>query len=122
MSMGPVWGAVLIAVAAGATPPVATLRDLGPALTHCFKAPDRSTGSEVTVLLSLTRDGAVLGKPRITFSKLVGEPEDKRAFVAAVLGSLSACTPVALLPSFGGAIAGRPLTLRFIGGGPAKAI
>lgn len=102
--------------------PIATLRALGPALTACFRAPARSAGSEITVLLSLTRDGVVFGKPKITYSKLVGKPEDRRAFVEAALGALAACTPVPLTPGLGGAVAGRPLSIRFIGGGPAQEI
>jgi hypothetical protein len=121
--MGTVWPVVMILVA-GSPPaaPVATLRDLGPALTACFRAPDHSAGSQVTVRFSLTREGTLLGRPAITFSKLVGNPEDQRAFVAAALGGLAACTPVRLTPGLGGAIAGRPLSVRFIGGGPARAI
>ena len=121
--METVWPMIMILVAGSpSTAPVATLRDLGPALTACFRAPDHSTGSQVTVRFSLTRDGTVLGRPTITFAKLVGSPEDRRAFMAAALGGLAACTPVRLTPGLGGAIAGRPLSGRFIGGGPAKAI
>lgn len=102
--------------------PIATLRELGPALTACFRAPVRSAGSEITVVLSLTRQGSVFGKPKITYAKLVGQPEDRRAFVEAALGALAACTPVPLTPGLGGAVAGRPLSIRFVGGGPAQEI
>lgn len=98
--------------------PADTLEALGRALTSCFQAPGGSSGSEITVLVSLRRDGTVLGEPRITFSHLVGAAAGRRAFVAAALGSLKACTPVAVTPGLGGAIAGRPFSIRFVGGTP----
>ncbi len=112
--------AAALAIASGPTPPADTLEALGGALTACFRAPEGSTGSSITVLVSLKRDGTVLGKPRITFSHLVGRPEDQRSFVRAALDSLASCTPVAVTPALGGAIAGRPFSIRFVGGGPAQ--
>ncbi len=106
----------------GAPSSVATLRELGPALTACFRAPSGSAGSQVTVRFSLDAKGVVIGKPRITFSILVGRPEDKQAFVAAALGALASCTPVHVTPGLGAAIAGRPLSVRFVGGGASQAI
>ena len=102
--------------------PADTLEVLGKALTACFQAPAGSGGSVITVLVSLRRDGTVLGQPRITFSSLVGPPDGKRAFVAAALGALKACTPVAVTPALGGAIAGRPFTIRFVGGSPPQGV
>ncbi len=106
---------VLIAMS-NASSPISTLRQLGPALTHCYKPPEHSEGMQFTVRLSLTSAGALIDKPYITFSKLLGKVEDQETFVAAVLSSLAACTPVSLTPELGKAIAGRPLTIRFIGG------
>ncbi len=100
--------------------PADTLEALGQALTACFQAPAGSAGSVITVLVSLRRDGTVLGQPRITFSHLVGTPDRRRVFVAAALGALKACTPVAVTPGLGGAIAGRPFSIRFVGGGPPQ--
>lgn len=99
---------------------VNTLEALGRALTACFKTPHGSSGDAITVLLSLRRDGALLGRPRITFSHLVGPAADQQAFVAAVLGGLQACTPVAVTATLGAAIAGRPLTVRLLGGPPPR--
>ena len=116
--------AAVLWLAAGRAPtaPVATLRDLGPALTACFHAPAGSAGSRVTVRFSLTRQGTVFGEPRITFSKLTGSPDDRKAFVATALAALAACTPVALTPGLGGALAGRPISVTFVGGGRTEAI
>ena len=111
--------AVAIALRLAAPPgPADTLEALGRALTACFEAPAGASGSAITVLVSLRRDGTVLGQPRITFSHLVGAEAGRRAFVEAALGSLKACTPVSVTPGLGGAIAGRPFSIRFVGGAP----
>lgn len=100
--------------------PADTLEALGRALTACFEPPAGSAGSEMTVLVSLRRDGTVLGKPRITYTHLVGPDEGRRSFVGAALRALKACTPVAVTPGLGGAIAGRPFSIRFVGGPPSR--
>ncbi len=108
--------ASLLAIAAGpaaAQAPADSLRALGPMLSACWRPPPGSDGSEITVLFSLRRDGSLLGRPRITYSRLVGDMETQRAFVAAALGGLSACLPARITDGLGGAIAGRPLTMRF---------
>lgn len=111
--------AAALRIAAPQTP-ADTLAALGQALTACFEAPAGSAGSQITVLVSLRRDGTVLGQPRITFSHLVGNQDQRRLFVAAALGALKACTPVAVTPGLGGAIAGRPFSVRFVGGSPSR--
>ena len=112
--------ASLLLVQATALPSgVDTLDGLGRALTACWSAPAGSAGSDITVLLSFTRTGAVLGKPRVTHSHLLGSDGEKQAFVAAAFDALARCTPVSVTPGLGGAIAGRPFTIRFVGGRPA---
>lgn len=100
---------------------VAALRDLGPALSACFQPPEGSTGDAVTVRFSLDARGSIIGKPRVTWSRLVGPPDKKLAFLEEALGSLGRCTPVAVSPGLGQAIAGRPITIRFIGGPGGRA-
>lgn len=104
-----------LALAAGpaAAAPANTLRELWPALTRCWQPPPGTVGSEITVAFALRRDGTLLGKPRITYSRLTGDAEAQRAFVAAALIALARCTPVAITDGLGGAIAGRQLSIRF---------
>ncbi len=115
-------GAVWFVVAPTAHRTVDTLDALGQALSACFRAPEGSTGAQVTVQVTLKADGTVLGRPRVTFAHLVGSPENKRAFLEAALGSLKVCTPVPVSRGLGGAIAGRPFTIRFVGGPPPQPI
>lgn len=101
--------------------PVATLQELGPALTRCFRAPEGTAGSQITIRLSLNSSGGIIGRPMVTYSKLVGSPEDRLAFAQAALKAVMDCTPIAVTANFGASIAGRMLSIRFIGG-PARSI
>jgi hypothetical protein len=93
--------------------PANTLRELYPMLTRCWRAPLGSHGSTVTVGITLKRDGTMFGQPTITYSKLTGETDAQKRFVASVLAALAACTPVAITDGLGGAIAGRRIFIRF---------
>ena len=55
-------------------PEIDRLADLWPALSACWRPPAGSDGMEITLRFSLTRRGAILGEPRITYSKLNGPP------------------------------------------------
>jgi hypothetical protein len=90
-----------------------TLRELFPMLTRCWRAPPRVDGSTLTVGITLKRDGTMFGQPTITFSKLTGDPDAQKLFVASALAALAACTPVAITDGLGGAIAGRRIFIRF---------
>jgi hypothetical protein len=89
-----------------------TLRELNAALAACVKGPATSVGSEITIVFSLRRDGSLLGKPKISYSKLGRDEAVPREFVGAVLAQLSHCFPVNISDGLGGAIAGHPIRLR----------
>ena len=108
----------------GSREPVDTLRETGEALYACWEPPAGSEGMEITLLFSLRRDGTLIGRPRATWSKLSGNSNEQRAFVASVLTALDRALPLPLTDGMGGAVAGRPLTLRFsvTGGGPIRSL
>ncbi|MFO1114814.1 MAG: hypothetical protein U1E28_03970 [Beijerinckiaceae bacterium] len=81
--------------------PVATGAELDARLSSCFHPPAGSAGSEITLAFMLDRNGALVGKPRISHSKLVGDERTQRAFVASALRMLQDCTPVAMTEEFG---------------------
>ncbi len=107
---------------AGKAPaPINTLHDLFPALAACWQAPEglaKFERTEITARFSLRRDGSVIGSPRITFSAVPGDGRAKALLTEAALSAIRRCTPLAITPGLGGAIAGRPLALRFIYEGP----
>ena len=92
--------------------PANTLSDLWRELSACVKAPGASLGSELTIVFALKRDGSLLGKPRITHSHLLGDADAQKAFVADAIGALAKCLPLSITDDLGGAIAGRPLSIR----------
>ena len=82
-------------------------------LYQCARIPPGTEGSELTLRFSLTHYGALRGKPMITYSKLVGSPEDQRVFVSAALDTLEKCTPVPLTEHFGKVVSQRMLVMPF---------
>lgn len=100
-----------------ANQPLDTIRDVFAALQGCWRPParpDGPTGMEVTVRLSFRKDGSVLGKPRITYYRARGDQSQERSFRTSIEAALRDCTPLPFTEALGSAIAGRPVTLRFV--------
>ncbi len=99
----------------GSSAPIQALSEIAPAISLCWRAPEGSAGMEVTVIFAFNRKGEVFGKPRISHSKLFGDSSAQQAFVASALRAVSLCTPLSFSDSLGGAVAGRPFAMRFVG-------
>jgi hypothetical protein len=114
------YGIALAALSAGAAQPQSlrrpanTLQELFSQLDHCMAVPKGATGSELTIVFSLRRDGSLLGRPRISFAKLSGSATDQRAFAEGVASAFDRCLRALITDGLGGAIAGRPLSMRFV--------
>ena len=105
--------AILVAnTAQAASAPANTLSELWRSLSTCIQMPNESVGSELTIVFALKRDGSLLGRPRITYSHLVGDADPQKAFVADAIEAVAKCLPVNITDGLGGAIAGRPLSIR----------
>jgi hypothetical protein len=95
--------------------PANTLRELYTAIGECVKSARAGLpGSELTILFSLKRDGSLLGKPRISHAKLLGDSSAQRAFVESVLAAFDKCLPLSITEGLGGAVAGRPMSFRVV--------
>jgi hypothetical protein len=94
--------------------PANTLQELYAQLDHCLVVPKGVPGSQITVVFSLKRDGSLLGQPRISFSKLPGTDVEKSAFVEGVASAFDKCLPASITDALGGAIAGQPISMRFV--------
>lgn len=111
---------ILSRAAAEAVPPdrdINTLAELFAALRACWRPPaseDAFPGMQVTVRLAFNREGHVIGKPRMTFATPIAPPRVRSLYLDAIAGSLEACAPFALTTGFAGAIAGRPIFIRFV--------
>ncbi|WP_019903317.1 hypothetical protein [Methylobacterium sp. 77] len=104
-----------------AASPADTLQTLYPRLTACWRIPAGLAGfarTEITARFALRRDGSVIGEPRITFAMQNADHRGRDILTRATLDAIRRCTPVAITPALGAAIAGRPIALRFIYQGP----
>lgn len=93
-----------------------TLEEMFATLKGCWRPPALPRGDpgmQITVLVAFQRDGAILGKPRITFETPEASQADSVAYRIAVMETLQHCTPLPFTESLGGAVAGRPFALRF---------
>jgi hypothetical protein len=93
-----------------------TLEDLFAAVKQCWRSPPLPAGNpgmQITVLMSFKRDGQLNGRPRITFESPGASDQDRLAYRIAVMQTLQRCSPLPITDGLGGAVAGRPLTMRF---------
>ena len=94
-----------------------TIGDLFAALRSCWTPPRADSaraGMQMSVRFSFKRTGEIIGTPRITFAT-AGTPADVRAtYLKAINASLSACMPLKFTGGLGGALAGRPIAIRYV--------
>jgi hypothetical protein len=96
---------------------VDSIRTMFAALRACWQPPPEdqaSNGLQMSVRLSFTRDGKLKGEPRVTYVTPGTPPEAKQVYEQAIKSSLERCTPLPFARGMGGAIAGRPIAIRFI--------
>ena len=68
----------------------------------------------MSVRFSFKRSGEIIATPRLTFSTS-GVPADTRAiYLKAINASLDACAPLKFTDGLGGALAGRPIAIRYV--------
>jgi hypothetical protein len=114
--------ALALAATLAASGPITSMGELAGTLQACFRAPERTAGSQVTVRFRFGDRGVLQGRPQIVSSASVVSESDRRALDAAVLDALRRCTPLDFAPGFAAAVAGRVITLHLIGGAPPQGI
>ena len=85
-------------------------------LRTCWRPPPASRANpdvEITVIVSFTRDGNILGRPKITYESEQATDNDRLLYRIAVMETLQRCTPMPFTEAMGGAVAGRPFAIRF---------
>jgi hypothetical protein len=96
---------------------VDNLKEAFARLRTCWKPPAASRANpdvEITVIVSFTRDGNILGRPKITYESENATDNDRLEYRIAVMETLQRCTPMPFTESMGGAVAGRPFAIRFV--------
>jgi hypothetical protein len=100
--------------AAEAQPPLVTrVHGIATGIAACWRPPDDD--DQVTVRASFTREGAVIGEPRIVFVQSSGGRADDAALADSMKAAIRECTPLHFSARLGSAIAGQVLDIRFIG-------
>jgi hypothetical protein len=97
--------------------PLNTIAEVFTALEACWIPPaldQARAGMQITVQLSFKRSGELLGKPRITYETPDASDDERLSYRVAMAQALRRCTPLPFTDALGGALAGRPLTIRFI--------
>jgi len=98
---------------AAAQPLVTRVHGIATGIAACWHPPHDD--DQVTVRGSFTRDGAVIGEPRIVFVQSSGGRADDAALADSMKAAIRDCTPLHFSARLGSAIAGQVLDIRFIG-------
>ncbi|MGB7973551.1 MAG: hypothetical protein WCF81_04210 [Roseiarcus sp.] len=99
---------------AQAQPPLVTrVHGIATGIAACWRPPHDD--DQVTVRMSFTRDGAVIGEPRIVFAQSSSGRADDAALAHSMATALRDCTPLHFSAQLGSAIAGQVLDIRFVG-------
>jgi hypothetical protein len=97
--------------------PLNTIQEVFRALEACWIPPDldhAKPGMQITVLLSFKRSGDLNGEPRITYETPSASEPQRLAYRLALAQAITRCTPLPFTEALGKALAGRPMTMRFI--------
>jgi len=97
--------------------PVDTIADMFAALRACWRPPEDDearSGMQMSVRFAFKRDGAIIGEPRVTYTTPGVGDETRQVYRRAVAQALERCTPLPFSAGMGGAVAGRPIAVRFV--------
>lgn len=94
-----------------------TIGDLFAELRSCWSPPPADSaaeGMQMTVRFSFKRDGGIIAAPRLTFATAGASADTRTTYLKAINASLDACMPLKFTGGLGGALAGRPIAIRYI--------
>ncbi|MDH2340923.1 hypothetical protein [Bradyrhizobium sp. SSUT77] len=93
-----------------------TIGDLFAELRTCWSPPSDNAraGMQMAVRFSFNKSGGLIGPPRLTYAT-AGVPANIRStYLDAINESLNACLPLKFTGGLGGALAGRPIAIRYV--------
>jgi hypothetical protein len=94
-----------------------SIGDLFAALRSCWSPPPADTareGMQMSVRFSFKRSGEMIAPPRLTFATAGVSADTRATYLKAVSASLDACLPLKFTGGLGGALAGRPIAIRYV--------
>jgi hypothetical protein len=108
--------------------PLDSISAMFAALRACWVPPPKDEarpGMEYTIRFAFKRDGEIVAPPRVTYASHDAPADVCDVYRDAVNAALKRCTPLHFSDGMGGAVAGRPITIRFVddrGTGNAKTL
>jgi hypothetical protein len=93
------------------------IADLFAALRSCWTPPPADSaraGMQMSVRFSFKRTGEMIGAPRMTFFTPGASADTRAVYLKAINASLDGCEPLKFTGGLGGAIAGRPIAIRYV--------
>lgn len=94
-----------------------TIGDLFAALRSCWSPPPADSarqGMQMSVRFSFKRSGEIIAAPRVTYSTSGVSADTRALYLKAINASLEACLPLKFTGGLGGALAGRPIAIRYV--------
>ena len=105
------------AVKAAHEKPLDSIREMNAALHTCWMPPPKDSarhGMEYTIRFAFKRDGEIIAPPRVTYSSHDAPADVRDVYRDAVNAALARCTPLHFSDGMAGAVAGRPIAIRFV--------
>jgi hypothetical protein len=94
-----------------------TIADLFAELRSCWSPPPADAARadmQMSVRFSFKRSGEIIATPRLTYATAGVSADIRATYLKAITSSLDACVPLKLTSGLGGAIAGRPIAIRYV--------
>jgi hypothetical protein len=94
-----------------------SIRDTFAALRACWLPPPNDEarhGMEYTIRFALKRDGTMIAPPRMTYSSHGVPTATRDIYREAIDEALKRCIPLHFSAGMAGAVAGRPIAIRFV--------
>jgi hypothetical protein len=94
-----------------------TIRAMFDALRACWVPPDEDearSGMQMSVRFAFKRNGELIAPPRVTYTTPAAPQETSDIYRKAITAALERCTPLHFTEGMGGAIAGKPIAIRFV--------
>jgi len=97
--------------------PLDSISAMFAALRACWVPPPKDEarhGMEYTIRFAFKRDGEIVAPPRVTYASHDAPADVRDIYRDAVDAALKRCTPLHFSDGMGGAVAGRPIAVRFV--------
>lgn len=94
-----------------------TIGDLFAMLRSCWSPPPddgAKAGMQMAVKFSFKKSGDMISAPRMTFATPGVSADLRNNYLKAISASLGSCAPLHFTNGLGGAIAGRPIMIRYV--------